>query len=180
MGAMIVPSSILPKNQSRSDSRTSYIDDAIDRPNLHLATEQTATRIHIERTDSSIALPPFGKLMRASGVEVCLSCTRCRNPADKREQFAATADGVSRNITCSKEVILAAGAIKSPVLLQVSGIGPAPILSSINVSVQIDLPGVGMNLQDHGMVGAFYNCKSCLGCSPAPVAIRSLTKTKPK
>ena len=177
---MIVPSSILPKNQSRSDSRTSYIDDAIDRPNLHLATEQTATRIHIERTDSSIALPPFGKLMRASGVEVCLSCTRCRNPADKREQFATTADGVSRNITCSKEVILAAGAIKSPVLLQVSGIGPAPILSSINVSVQIDLPGVGMNLQDHGMVGAFYNCKSCLGCSPAPVALRSLTKTKPK
>lgn len=66
-----------------------------------------------------------------------------------------------RNISCSREVILAAGAIRSPVLLQVSGIGPAPIISSINVPLQIDLPGVGYNLQDHGMVGAFYNCEPC-------------------
>lgn len=64
-------------------------------------------------------------------------------------------------MTCSREVILAAGAVRSPVLLQVSGIGPVPILSSINISVQIDLPGVGMNLQDHSMVGAYYNCKTC-------------------
>ncbi len=47
----------------------------------------------------------------------------------------------------------------SPVLLQVSGIGPAPVLTSINVPVQVELPGVGENFQDHPMVPAFYNCK---------------------
>lgn len=60
---------------------------------------------------------------------------------------------------CDREVILAAGAIISPALLQVSGIGPAALLRELNVSVRVDLPGVGQNLQDHAMVGAFYNCE---------------------
>ncbi|MBC7414833.1 MAG: GMC family oxidoreductase N-terminal domain-containing protein [Herminiimonas sp.] len=48
-----------------------------------------------------------------------------------------------------RETILAAGAIGSPHLLQVSGIGPADILRQHGVSVVADLPGVGENLQDH-------------------------------
>jgi choline dehydrogenase-like flavoprotein len=131
-----------PGNQSRSDARTAYLDTAIDRPNLHLASEQTVTRIWITKTNTpSTPVPPFGQLRRASGVEV------------------ASTSGTRWNISCSSEVILAAGALISPVLLQVSGIGPAELLQSINVSVQIDLPGVGQNFQDHPVVGGFYKCE---------------------
>ena len=49
----------------------------------------------------------------------------------------------------SRETILAAGAIGSPHLLQVSGIGPAALLQQHQIAVQKDLPGVGENLQDH-------------------------------
>ena len=48
-----------------------------------------------------------------------------------------------------KEVIVSGGAINSPHLLQVSGIGPAAHLQSIGVAVRHDLPGVGSNLNDH-------------------------------
>jgi choline dehydrogenase-like flavoprotein len=48
-------------------------------------------------------------------------------------------------VKVSKEAIVSAGVIGSPKLLQLSGIGPAPILQSANISVVIDLPGVGTN-----------------------------------
>ncbi len=57
-----------------------------------------------------------------------------------------------------REVILSAGSIGSPVLLQVSGIGPAEILRDANVPVVHDLPGVGENLQDHLEVYFQYRC----------------------
>jgi len=66
---------------------------------------------------------------------------------------------------CKREVILAAGAIHSPTLLQVSGIGPADVLESLDIPVEIDLPGVGANLQDHPSVAAWYNCE-CPSSSP--------------
>jgi choline dehydrogenase len=47
------------------------------------------------------------------------------------------------------EVILSAGAIQSPQLLQLSGIGPSEVLARAGIAVVIDLPGVGINLQDH-------------------------------
>ncbi len=50
---------------------------------------------------------------------------------------------------CDGEVILSAGAIDSPRLLMVSGIGPADHLAEHGIAPQVDLPGVGMNLQDH-------------------------------
>jgi choline dehydrogenase len=46
-------------------------------------------------------------------------------------------------------VILSAGAIGSPQLMQVSGLGPAGLLRDHHVPVAVDLPGVGENLQDH-------------------------------
>ena len=63
-------------------------------------------------------------------------------------------------MTSTREVILAGGAIMSPTLLQLSGVGPASVLEDLNITVQVDLPGVGANLQDHGMVGAVYRCMS--------------------
>jgi choline dehydrogenase-like flavoprotein len=52
-------------------------------------------------------------------------------------------------IHARKEVILAAGAIGSPQLLQMSGIGPADVLRAADVEVKVDAPEVGANLQDH-------------------------------
>jgi choline dehydrogenase len=49
----------------------------------------------------------------------------------------------------TKEVVLCAGAIGSPRILQLSGIGPAPLLRQHGIDVKVDLPGVGANLQDH-------------------------------
>lgn len=59
---------------------------------------------------------------------------------------------------CRKEVLLCAGAIGSPVLLQVSGIGPADVLREAGVEPVRDLPGVGANLQDHLEVYFQYEC----------------------
>jgi choline dehydrogenase len=53
------------------------------------------------------------------------------------------------NVTARREVILAAGAICSPQILQLSGIGPAPLLAEHGIEVALDAPGVGANLQDH-------------------------------
>ena len=59
----------------------------------------------------------------------------------------------------NREVILAAGSVGSPQLLQLSGIGPAEVLRDAGVTVVHDLPGVGENLQDHLEVYFQYYCK---------------------
>ncbi|TMO90566.1 choline dehydrogenase, partial [Pseudoalteromonas sp. S3178] len=51
--------------------------------------------------------------------------------------------------TTRKDVILSAGPIGSPHLLQLSGIGDKDVLSKAGIELQHDLPGVGQNLQDH-------------------------------
>jgi choline dehydrogenase len=58
-------------------------------------------------------------------------------------------DGVMREARAAREVILSAGALQSPQLLQLSGIGPAQLLQNHGIEVVHDLPGVGQNLQDH-------------------------------
>ncbi|PGH14497.1 hypothetical protein AJ79_02990 [Helicocarpus griseus UAMH5409] len=60
------------------------------------------------------------------------------------------ANGQSTTITATKEVILSAGAIHTPQILQLSGIGPASLLEQAGIEVLVDLPGVGANFQDHG------------------------------
>jgi choline dehydrogenase len=57
------------------------------------------------------------------------------------------------------EVILAAGAIGSVQLLQLSGIGPGPLLQSLGVPVALNLPGVGENLQDHLQLRMIYKVR---------------------
>jgi choline dehydrogenase len=57
--------------------------------------------------------------------------------------------GVARRVRAAREVILAAGAIQSPQLLQLSGIGPSDLLRGFGIPVVADVPGVGENLQDH-------------------------------
>lgn len=58
-------------------------------------------------------------------------------------------DGVEKTLLANKEVVLSAGALQSPQLLQLSGVGPAELLKKHGIEVMKDLPGVGRNLQDH-------------------------------
>ncbi|MBP6893658.1 MAG: GMC family oxidoreductase N-terminal domain-containing protein [Pseudacidovorax sp.] len=59
-------------------------------------------------------------------------------------------------VHATREVILCAGAIGSPQILQLSGIGPAELLRAQGIEVQADLPGVGANLQDHLQIRAVF------------------------
>ncbi|KAF1967922.1 glucose-methanol-choline oxidoreductase-like protein [Bimuria novae-zelandiae CBS 107.79] len=59
------------------------------------------------------------------------------------------ASGTPGSATASREVIVAGGTYNSPQLLKLSGVGPADELNKFNISVVVDLPGVGTNLQDH-------------------------------
>ena len=70
---------------------------------------------------------------------------RCTGVAFRR-------DGAERRLTVAREVILCGGAVNSPHVLQLSGIGPADHLQQIGVPVVHNLPGVGANLNDHYVV----------------------------
>jgi choline dehydrogenase-like flavoprotein len=56
-------------------------------------------------------------------------------------------------------VILSAGAVHTPQILEFSGIGDPAVLSKYDIPVVINLPGVGNNFQDHPYVGVVYYCK---------------------
>ena len=67
--------------------------------------------------------------------------------------------GERRRATARAEIILAAGAIGSPQILQCSGIGPAGLLQRLGVPIALDLPGVGENLQDHLQVRLVFKTR---------------------
>lgn len=90
------------------------------RPNLHIVTNATVTKILIDATK------------RATGVQYVLEEDR----------------NTTITVTASKEVIVSAGAINSPQLLSLSGVGPREFLEPLGISVIQDL-SVGYNLQDH-------------------------------
>lgn len=64
-------------------------------------------------------------------------------------QVKARWQGADHTFSARREIILSAGSIGSPGILQRSGIGPRPLLESLGITVQHELPGVGGNLQDH-------------------------------
>jgi choline dehydrogenase len=70
--------------------------------------------------------------------------------------------GRTETASAGREVILAAGAIGSPHILQLSGIGPGALLRQHGVEVIRDLPGVGANLQDHLQIRAVYRVSGTL------------------
>ncbi len=65
-------------------------------------------------------------------------------------------DGRRETVTARREVVLSAGAIGSPQILQLSGVGPAGLLAGHGIAPVLDLPGVGENLQDHLQARAVY------------------------
>ena len=62
--------------------------------------------------------------------------------------------------TAKAEVILCAGAVGSPQILQLSGLGPAQRLQTLGIAVQKDIPGVGENLQDHLQIRAVFKVQN--------------------
>ncbi|MFV2035560.1 MAG: GMC family oxidoreductase, partial [Halocynthiibacter sp.] len=64
--------------------------------------------------------------------------------------------GVFREVRARREVILAAGAIGSPQILQLSGLGPGAVLQKNAIKVLRDIPGIGANLQDHLQIRCAY------------------------
>lgn len=84
--------------------------------------------------------------------------------------------GRIKRLHASEEVILCGGAINSPQLLMLSGIGPKEVLQEAGVHVQVDLPGVGENLQDHLDAIVQYHCKAREGYAVAVGALPSYIK----
>jgi choline dehydrogenase-like flavoprotein len=121
MGAWDMVCTIDPDRQERSYSASAYYSPVAQRPNLHLLTNATAMVILF---DSGI------DTMTATGASV-----RC--------------DGLVANVHAKKEVILCAGSVQSPQLLELSGIGNREILEAAGVQVKFHNANVGENLQDH-------------------------------
>jgi choline dehydrogenase-like flavoprotein len=123
IGGYYCPHNMDPSEYKRSSAKEAYYDSVATRENLHIITGHQATRILTLSGNGSV---------KATGVE-----------------FAASANATLQTINAKQEVILAAGSLHSPQLLQLSGIGDSALLSSINVSTVVDLPAVGQNLHDH-------------------------------
>ena len=66
--------------------------------------------------------------------------------------------GVRERAEVGRELILSAGSINTPQLLQLSGIGPPALLRKHGIDVVADVPGVGLNLQDHFQVRCIFRC----------------------
>ncbi|TVY45866.1 Dehydrogenase [Lachnellula occidentalis] len=127
LGAFTVPTSINPEDNSRAYSASAYYSEEIrKRPNLTVLTQTAAEKIILEKDADGSAV--------ARGVQVICN--------DGRKTYLA-----------KKEVILAAGAIQSPQLLELSGIGGKQLLTKHEIPVIVDLPFVGENFQDHPFAG---------------------------
>lgn len=74
--------------------------------------------------------------------------------------------GGRRERVLADEVVLCGGAINSPQLLQLSGVGPGALLDDLDIDVVQDLPGVGENLQDHLEVYIQHACKKPVSMAP--------------
>jgi choline dehydrogenase len=106
----------------RWSATRAFLRPALSRPNLTVITKAHVRKVTLETKDG---------VTRATGVDLVVE---------------GRGEGVAR---ASKAVILAAGSIGSPQLLQLSGIGPRDLLEKFQLPVVRELPGVGGNLHDH-------------------------------
>jgi choline dehydrogenase len=102
------------------------------RPNFELWTSAQVARLLLETQEDGT--------QRCTGVEVWTG----------QEMLTVQA---------RQEVVLSAGAVGSPQILQLSGIGPAAVLQAQGIDVKVDLPGVGANLQDHLQIRSVFKVK---------------------
>ena len=109
------------RNGWRVSSAKAFLKPVRSRANLTVWTRATAERLQLTTSDGR---------------------TRCTGVTLLRDAERVT-------VHATREVILSAGAIATPQLMQLSGIGPAPLLREHGIDVRHELPGVGANLQDH-------------------------------
>lgn len=143
VGTYMALSSIDKTNWQRSFSRNGYLDPVSDRSNLHVLTGHTVTSIMFDRS---------GKRAQATGVH-----------------YAASPNEAIHTVHANKEVIICGGAINSPQILQLSGIGDKNLLNDLGIDVVVDLPGVGENLQDHVSAGMSFKPKKRKDAGPTSV-----------
>jgi choline dehydrogenase len=117
----------------RWSATKAFLRPALKRTNLSVWTGALVERVVIEARDG---------LRRATGVDARLA----------REG--------SRRIGARRAVILAAGAIGSPQILQLSGVGPGDWLTKHGIAVVHELPGVGTNLHDHLQIRSIYKVRN--------------------
>ena len=120
---------VTQKDGERHSAADAYLKPVLGRSNLTAVTGAQVTRIRFDGRE-------------AVGVEYV------RDGSDEPETVETT-----------EEVLLSAGAINSPQLLMLSGIGPAEHLDEHDIPVVNDLPGVGRNLQDHLQAKVNYACE---------------------
>jgi choline dehydrogenase len=121
----------------RWNTARGFLKPAANRPNLEIWTGALVERVALEGS------PGGGAPLRATGVVLRLQ-----------------GHGESITVNATREVLLCAGAVATPVLLQRSGIGPAPLLQRHGVPVRLDAPGVGGNLQDHLQIRAVFRVQN--------------------
>lgn len=117
------------RDGKRSSTYHAYLEPALDRPNLTIITHA-----HVER----VLLEVDGAGPRATGIRY-------------RDR-----DGEVHEVHAEREVVLSAGAIGSPQLLLLSGIGPGAELAEVGVECVVDNPHVGKHLKDHLHVPLFF------------------------
>lgn len=120
---------------------------------LHQRTIKDGQRMSTARAflDPVRARPNLQVVTRALVTQLLFEKNRCIGVRYLR-------DGVVEEMTARQEVILSAGAMDSPKLLMLSGIGSAEHLRRLGLTVRMDLPGVGHNLQDHPRMRV--NCRA--------------------
>lgn len=98
---------------------------------------------------------------RKANLTVTTDATVTRINFDGRRATGVTfrKDG-QQHVAAARDVVLSAGALHTPQLLQVSGVGPGPLLQRHGITVVHDLPGVGENLMDHVQYGAKFKTTS--------------------
>ena len=128
-GVFRLQRSVDAKSQTRSSARVNRYDRDTARPNYHVLTGTAVSRILFE-----------GKT--AVGVE-----------------YVNLVNSTKWHVTAREEVVIAAGAVHTPQILQLSGVGDGAHLTKFGIRTVVDLPGVGQNLQDHLVLKVNYNCK---------------------
>jgi GMC oxidoreductase len=124
---------VIIKEGERESSATAFLGAAVRaRGNLTIKTKALATRLLIEN----------GK---ALGVEY--------------EDYTEGPAVKKKTIRADREVIVCCGTVESPKLLMLSGVGPAQQLKEVGIKAEVDLPGVGANLQDHPIAPVVYGYK---------------------
>jgi choline dehydrogenase len=129
--------------------------------NMNIAADGTRVSAVRAFLRPALSRPNLTLMLNTNVVKLNFKGTRCVG-------VKLMTDGAIKDIAADKEVILAAGAINSPKLLMLSGIGEVKVLRSLGIDVVENLPGVGENLQDHVLVsGVVFKYKGKMPDRPA-------------